>query len=158
MKEMKSGLVRATVVLAIIAGIVTVTGCGGGGGGGTTVVTDTYAPVLSNAGYSTASTLTFQGGDVTLHVSATDDVGVASVNAAISVSGTLIEEKTMSLSSGSTYTATYDAPTNTSSSAVTYSVVFVARDAAGHNSSPASTSFTVPVSGSDGPPAPPSGF
>ena len=137
-------LVCAFITLALLAG------CGGGGGGSTSVK-DTSAPVLSNP---VASTLTSSGGTVTLCVNATDDVGVKSVKATIKLEDDVLSEKTMSLESGNTYVTTYSAAANYTSTAVTYTVVFEASDAAGSVSNPSTITFDVPAN-IETPPSPP---
>ncbi|MCE5324381.1 hypothetical protein LLG46_13860 [bacterium] len=142
-----------TAMLAIVCiGIVLVSGCGGGGGGSSKE--DTAAPVITNVNADTSS-LTFKGGNVTITANVTDDSTIASVIAVTSkkTSGELVSQEPMTLSSGSTYRAVVTAPANTTSSALTCTVVVYASDSLGYQSH-TQTSFNVPVAG-DSPPSDP---
>ncbi|MHB9036145.1 MAG: hypothetical protein ACYC64_05725 [Armatimonadota bacterium] len=157
MKRVKLVPVRAAALICGCVVLATVTGCGGGGGGGTTLGADITPPTISNTNAVLPAGFTFEGGSVTIHADVTDDVGVATVQAAVSKGGLLVQEVTLTRASGNTYQAVVNAPANTSSVAVACTVVVGASDAAGNASARSTFSFNVP-SASGAPPLPPPGL
>ncbi len=142
--------VAATVAVAIVVLVYTV-GCGGGGGSSTPAVVDTTAPTVT--GITAPSLTSSEGGDTTISAVITDNVGVASAYAIITLPGGSSTSIPMALASGNTYTCTYSAPLNLDETDDTYQVVVSAYDAAHNNGSAGPISFKVP--GLSGPPPPP---
>jgi len=102
---------------------------------------DATAPVLTNLAIDPA-TLELDGGDVTLAVTATDDVGVAAVTFTVTPpSGT--PSQLAGTANGTRYAAVYSAPGNGTGATQTYNVSVVATDAAGNASAPLAGEFEV---------------
>jgi hypothetical protein len=108
---------------------------------------DTTPPALSNCSVAPLA-LPSGGGQVTLTVNATDNVGVASVTATLTRPGGATTPVTLTLKSGSTYQGVFSAPANTTNAVQSYGVSFGAKDAAGNNAAPlVCAPFTVAAPG-----------
>jgi len=122
-----------------------------GNGGG---ATDTTAPTLADLTVD-PNTLGLDGGDVTLAVTATDDVGVTAVTFTVTApSGA--SSQLAGTANGTRYTALYSAPGNGTGATQTYAVSVAAADAAGNAPAPLTGEFE--VLSPEMPPAGPSGL
>jgi hypothetical protein len=111
--------------------------------GSFTVLADKTRPVLSHASIA-PRTLPSDGGTVTISVTATDNVAVASVVATIVQPNKTKVTVTLQRGQGNSYSAPFTAPANTTTKTQTYSVTLVATDTVGLKSATASAgSFTV---------------
>ncbi|HHX39143.1 MAG TPA: hypothetical protein GX715_04190 [Armatimonadetes bacterium] len=159
------------MALALSVGLL---GCGGGGGdssagggsssGGTSSggsssggMVDTQAPTISNPRLS-PTTLDFRGGVVTISAEVTDASGISSVIATVQGPGGSTETVELAQTTGTTYSATWGASANSSTTAsVTYTVSVRATDTRG-NVSPnhaAGTLTVLPPDPGDTVPPPP---
>lgn len=145
---MKRSLLGALALALAFA----VVGCGGGGGG-TSV--DTRGPAVSNVSVTPAS-LTFNGGQINISATVSDTTGVQSVVAVIAKSGSTPVEVPMT-ASGTTYTASYSIPANTSTTGQTnvYSVTVRATDTLNYSSTMAAGSVQVAAPDEETVPPPP---
>ena len=105
---------------------------------------DTVAPVLSNAKVG-PSVLPKEGGIVTLSADVTDEVGVTGVSAVVTLPDNNTVTVSLTDSGTGTWTGTYTAEPNATLEDLSYTVTFIASDAAGNESGPLAATFTVPL-------------
>ena len=105
---------------------------------------DSVAPVLSNA-KAEPSVLPKEGGLVTLSVDATDNTGATSADAVVTLPDNSQVTVGLTDNGTGTWTGTYTTGPNATLEDLSYTVIFTARDGSGNESSPASVTFTVPL-------------
>lgn len=140
---------RSALVLAVLAAMALTAGCGGGGGGGS--AGDATPPTVSSVNWSNPGSP--GGGQVTIQAWVQDAGGVGRVEAVVTASGGAQTVVPMSLGGNSLYAGTYAAPGNPGTTAMAYSFVVRATDAAGNTAASGPYQFEVPAA--DVPPPPP---
>ena len=139
---------------AIAAVGLCIAGCGGGGGGGVSTAQST-GPIITAVRADLPAGFGFKGGNVTLSASVVDNTAIEVVRARVYKDGAIIATPELTLTSGTTYSAVYAAPGNTTARARSYSVRVWAQDASSKYAESGSTAnFSVPAAGENPPPAP----
>jgi large repetitive protein len=122
-----------------------VVGCGGG-------TTDESAPTMTGFQVSPTS-LTLEGGDVTIQVTVTDATGIGSVQFRIVAPSGTTTPNAVSQGSG-LYSLTYAAAPNTGFTDQVYTVTALASDTLGHSGTSSPQTFTVEAATAPPPPPP----